>query len=127
MQKYVFQYYKVWEIKVTEKDDPKLPRQRNLSDPYEEGGAPVKFVSKFEDYLCQVFYQTIDMVVNCIRDRFQQKDYIETLQTMEILPLKALREEDFGHELQQMSSFFSSDLDKFELETQLQTLIHIVD
>ena len=46
---------------------------------------------------------------------------------MEILLLKAFREEDFGHELQQMSSFFSSDLDKFELETQLKTLIHIVD
>ena len=30
--------------------------------------------------------------------KFQQKDYIETLQTMEIMLLKALRE-DFGHEL----------------------------
>ena len=46
---------------------------------------------------------------------------------MEILLLKALREEDFGHELQQMSLFFSSDLHKFKLGTQLKTLIHIVD
>ena len=44
---------------------------------------------------------------------------------MEILLLKTLR--DFNHELQQMSSFFSSDLHKFELETQLETLTHIVD
>ena len=36
------------------------------------------------------------MVVNCIRNRFQQKDKIKTFQTMEILLLKALREEDFG-------------------------------
>ena len=28
----------------------------------------------------------------------QQKYYIETFQAMEILHLKALREEDFGHE-----------------------------
>ena len=42
---------------------------------------------------------------------------------MEILLLKALREKDFGHELQQMSSFFGSDLDKFKLKT----LTHIVD
>ena len=34
-------------------------------------------------------------------------------------------EEDFGHELHQMSSFFSSDLVKYELKTQLKTLIHI--
>ena len=46
---------------------------------------------------------------------------------MAILLLKALRDEDFDHELQQMSSFFSSDLHKFKLETQLKTLIHIVD
>ena len=46
---------------------------------------------------------------------------------MEILLLKALRDEDFDHELQQMSSFFSSDLHKFKLETQLKTLTHIVD
>ena len=57
------------------------------------------------------------MNVNCIRDRFQQKDYIKTLQTMEMLLLKVLREENFGHELQKMSSFFSSDLDKFKLGT----------
>ena len=46
---------------------------------------------------------------------------------MGILLLKALREEDFGHKLQQIPLFFSSNLDKFKLETQLKTLIHIVD
>ena len=44
-----------------------------------------------------------------------------------MLLLKALREEGFGHELQQMSSFISSDLHKFKLEAQLKTLTHIVD
>ena len=46
---------------------------------------------------------------------------------MEIPLLKALREEDFGHELQQISSFFSGDLHKFKLGTQFKTLTHIVD
>ena len=57
------------------------------------------------------------MVVKGIRNRFQQKDYIETLQTMEILLLKMLLEEHFGHALQQMPLLFNSDLDKFKLET----------
>ena len=39
------------------------------------------------------------MVTNCIRDRFQLKDYVETFQTMENLLLRALREEDFGLKL----------------------------
>ena len=66
---------------------------------YEEGKAPVEFVSKVEEYYCQFFYQAIDMVVNCTCNRFQQKDYIKTLQPIEILLLKAFREENFNHEL----------------------------
>ena len=46
---------------------------------------------------------------------------------MKILLLNALREENFGHEFQQMSSLLGSNLDKFKLETQLKTLTHIVD
>ena len=38
-----------------------------------------------------------------------------------------MRDEDFDHELQQMSSFFSSKLHAFKLETQLKILNHIVD
>ena len=47
------------------------------------------------------------MVVNCIRDRFQKRDYIETLQTIKMLLLKALREDSFGHKLPQISSFLA--------------------
>ena len=46
---------------------------------------------------------------------------------MEIMLLKSLRQEDFGHELQKISLFFSSDLNKFKSDVQLKTLIHIVD
>ena len=46
---------------------------------------------------------------------------------MAILLLKALCDEDFDHELQQMSSFFSSNLHDFKLKTQLKTLTYIVD
>ena len=50
----------------------------------------------------------IEIVVNCIRNIFQQKDLIETLQTMEILFLKALREEGFNNEFQKMSQNLKS-------------------
>ena len=66
------------------------------------------------------------MVANCIRDGFQQKDYIETFQLLENRLLKTFCEEDSGVELKQISSFFGSDLDKFKLETQLTTLTHII-
>ena len=46
---------------------------------------------------------------------------------MKILLLKALSEEDFDHELQEIFLFFNSGLDEFKLETQLKTLAQIVD
>ena len=67
------------------------------------------------------------MVANCMRNRLQQKDYVETLRAMEMLLLKAFLEKDLGHELQQMFLFFSSDLDKFKLEAQPKTLTRIVN
>ena len=45
----------------------------------EEEKAPVEFVSKVEEYCLHFFYQAIEIVVDCILNRFQQKDHIETL------------------------------------------------
>ena len=86
------------------KDDPKLIKNRKVSSHYEEGA----FVSKVQEYYRHFFYQAIDMVVNCIRNRFQQKEYIEALQTMEILLLTSA------------NAFVY-------YQTQLKTLIYIVN
>ena len=45
----------------------------------EEEEAPVEFVSKAEECCLHFFYQAIEIVVDCILNRFQQKDHIETL------------------------------------------------
>ena len=97
-----------------EVNDPKLPGKTKFLSRYEDGGIPAELVCTVEEHYRQIFYQTIDMVTKCIRDRFQQKDYFETFQTMENLLLKAWRQEDFGRELQQIFPFFGSDLDKFK-------------
>ena len=52
---------------------------------YEEGEAPVEFVSTVEEHYRQIFISAEILHWNS--------------QAMEILLLKALREEDFGHEL----------------------------
>ena len=68
---------------------------------YEQEEAPTEIVST------SFFYQAIEIVVNCIRIRFPQKDHIESLQKMEMLLLKALRDEDFDHKLQQVSLYLN--------------------
>ena len=52
-------------------NDPKLPRKRKGPSRYEDGEAPAEFVPTVEEHYRQIFYQTIDMVTNCIHDRFQ--------------------------------------------------------
>ena len=54
-----------------EVNDPKLPKKRKVPSCYEHGEAPAEFVSTVEEHYRQIFYQTIDMVTNCIHDRFQ--------------------------------------------------------
>ena len=100
LQKYVFQHYKVSERNIVsicylKKNNPKLTWKRKVSSNYEEGGAPVELVSKIKEYYRQFFYRAIYMVGNCIRNSYQQKDYIKVLHAMESMILKALREEDF--------------------------------
>ena len=53
---------------------------------YEKGEAPVEFVLTVEEHYRQIFIS-------------EENIYIETLQAMEMLLLKALDQEDFGHEL----------------------------
>ena len=64
---------------------PNYPEK--VSSKYEEREAPVELASTVKKQYYQIFYSAIDMVVNCIRDIFQKKDYIETLQKMEMLLL----------------------------------------
>ena len=56
---------------VFEKDNPKLPRKRKVLSHYEEEEALVDFVSKVEEYYHHLFYQTIEIVIYCIHNRFQ--------------------------------------------------------
>ena len=54
-----------------EVNDPKLPRKRKVPSRFEDGEASAEFTSTVEEHYRQIFYQTIDMVTNCICDKFQ--------------------------------------------------------
>ena len=74
-------------IQKLEIGDPKLTTKGKFSRNHVERDAPVERVPTVREHYRQIFYLAIDTVVSCIRDRFQQEDCIETLQTMEILIL----------------------------------------
>ena len=112
---------------VFENDAPKLPRKRKVLSYYEEKEAPVEFVSKVEEYYLHFFYQAIEQLLTVFLIDFSKKTTLKLFRKWQQCFLKALRDEDFDHKLQQMSLFFSSDLHKFKLKTQLKTLTHVAD
>ena len=77
LQKHIFQHNKGSErqlvfvcfLKQLEINDPKLPTKRKVLSHYEEGKAPVEFVSTVEEHYRQIFYQVVDIVFSFIRDR----------------------------------------------------------
>ena len=93
LEKYVFQHYKVWHYKVWGmklvsicfwKRWPQTIYKIEGFESLRGRRTPVEFVSKVRQHF---FYQAIEIVANCIRNRLQQKDITETLQIMEILLL----------------------------------------
>ena len=63
-----------------------------------------RVIMKKEEHLQNLYLQLRSITAKFLS---RQKYYIETLQAMEILLLKVLCEEDFGHELQQYLHFLA--------------------
>ena len=47
---------------------PNYLQKRKVPSRYEDGEVPAEFESTVEEHYRQIFYQTIDMVTNCIRE-----------------------------------------------------------
>ena len=103
-------------------NEPKLPRQRKYPAHFEEGTAPTEFHSTVKEFYCRIYYEALDLIVESIRDRFDQREY-RVYQCLENLLLKAAKlQEDFTKELQLAVSTYTSDIHESNLQMQLQTL-----
>ena len=90
-----------------------LPSERKISSYYEKGEAPVEFASTFEEHYCQNFYLTEVLLWNSL-------DNGKTT-------FKSVAWRRFWSWTLAISLPFSNDLDKFKLETQIETFKNIVD
>ena len=108
---------------VSERDvnEPKLPWLWKYPAHFEEGKAPTEFHSTVKEFYCCIYYEALDLIVESIRDRFDQPGY-RVYQCLENLLLKAAKQEDFTEELQLAVSTYTSDIHESNLQMQLQTL-----
>ena len=102
-------------------DEPKLPRQRKRPARYEQGRAPPEFHSTAKEFYRPIYYEGPDLIVQTIKDRFDQPGY-RVYQCLENLLLKAAKLEDFSEELKLAVTTYGSDIHESNLQMQLQTL-----
>ena len=78
-----------------------------------------EFHANVKHYYQQIYFESIDIVVNCIRSRFEQKDYVNCYAKVESTFLLAVKGEPFGEHILAIYSFYGDDL---EQHNQLKSL-----
>ena len=104
--------------------DPVLPRKRRVPEPFEVGSSTGHFHSTPEARYRQVYYEAIDHAIEAIHNCFDQPGY-STYKHLEERVLKACKGEVYESELEYVCSFYTGDLSKDQLETQLPLLQHL--
>ena len=103
-------------------NDPSLPRKRRLPRRLEDGSAEMYyFPFSPKDHYRQIYFQTLDAAMNCIKERFDQPDFKMYVNLQELF-LKAIRDQSWENELTQVCSIYNGDVERYSLEAQLPLL-----
>ncbi len=115
-----------WELvtmKAKELDisDPALPRRRKQPRRYDDGQSIGHFSSEPIDHYRRMYFEAIDLSIECISDRFDQQDY-RIYSRLEHFLLKGCQEKAYDEELKVVRDVYKDDLNYSELEIQFKTL-----
>ena len=79
-----------------------------------------QFHSSPKSHYRQIYYEAVDLIIQSITERFNQPGYKVYLQ-LENLLIKAAKKDKCDDELQFLSTFYGTDINKNNLELQLAT------
>ena len=112
-------------IEIIKKDldieDPKLPRKRKVPRRYEDGNRQAEFDTDVKAYYKKIYYEALDLIINCIESRFNQEGY-QIYRNLQDLLLKAVRKESYEDCFKIITSFYTDYLDPPQLRLHLETL-----
>ena len=74
-----------------------------------------------KEHYRQPYFDVLDMMINCIKDRFQQKDY-QMYVNCEQLLFKAAQRKGFNEEVDLVAQFYGADFNRARLEVHLATV-----
>ena len=96
-----------------------MPRKRKAPARYEDGAASSEFPSCPKAYYKQIYYETLDLIVSFILQRFDQPGF-RTYRTLQDLILNAAKRVSYEEELQAVTNFYKDDFHEVTLKVQLE-------
>jgi len=97
-----------WQVE-NNADEPKLPRQRNRPQRYEDGCEPYNFVDAV-NYYRHKYFETVDLVQNVLSRRFDQGNF-SVLRSIETVLMSACRQdvENSQNDMNEIAMFYKND------------------
>ena len=102
-------------------EEAKLPRARKAPKQYEIGQGDSSYPDSPKALYHVAYLEGLDLVVNAVKDRFEQPGY-SMYKNLEETLLKCAHGQDYSSELKTVTDFYGSDFDPAQLDIQLQLL-----
>ncbi|XP_071522625.1 LOW QUALITY PROTEIN: uncharacterized protein Atac2 [Panulirus ornatus] len=102
-------------------DSLKILSLRRATSQFEDGQGTSKYQEMTKDMYKNIYHETLNLIISCIKDQFDQQDYKMYVNCEQLL-LKAACGRDFTDEFHSVTNFFGSDFIPQELQTHLNTL-----
>lgn len=100
-------------------DEPCLPRQRKTPRRLNPGTGPAEFPRSVEDSYRPIYFEVLDFITTCVKDRFNQPGY-KVNQKLEVVLLHAESGKPYESKMKFLLDFYGSDLDAMLLPTHLE-------
>ena len=103
-------------------DEPTLPRRRKAPKHFQIGSGEPSFPESIADMFRQHYYKALDLVINSIKDRFDQPGYRTYKNLQDLLKSVTSHPAAYEAKLEFVVDFCGQDFNKNTLKVQLETL-----
>ena len=97
------------------------PSLRKVPARYQDGTSSGHFHDNPVAHYRQAYFEALDLIINCIEDRFDQPGF-RIYQSIQSLLVKACKQKEWGSDLESACETYKDDFDKEVLRTQLGVL-----
>lgn len=98
-----------------------LPRRKTPPKRIDDGASAGYQPLTVLDHYRKIYFEALDLAINCIKDRMDQPGY-RLYVNLENLLLKTVSGQNYETELDSVCNFYVSDINRRDLETQLNTI-----